>query len=141
MSTKTKKTPVKSKSPQKATPVHEAPKAAITPSNQIVARFSIKNGVVIEDNKGTFVKFVDFKAVHNQNINLVKTGDKLIATCERQANAEIERVLNGLFAVMTVTVDAMNLLDLNDPKRDKLVNKLVKIGEKIGFDVKSVDQD
>jgi hypothetical protein len=137
MSTKTKKTPVKNSTPKKVTPVHEAPKAAVTSSNQIVSRFSLKNGTITEDVKGSLVKFSDFRALHSQNQQLVKTGDKLIATCERAANAEIERVLRGLFSVMNVTAQAINLMDLNHPKRDRLVDKLVKIGQNIGFEVQA----
>lgn len=141
MSNKTKAVKTKQPATQKATPVAATPAPAqavpmITEvPHKLVNRFSVKRGDVVDDSKGNFVKFSDFKAVSEQHLKLTKSSNKFADSCERVVKEEIASVFNDAIKVITIAVEAVNAIDDKNPKKEKIGGRLVKACAKMGINL------
>jgi hypothetical protein len=160
MSSKTKtvkaKQPVKSATPAKpAAPVKPAAlvksavptkpavptaKPAVPPAtakmeHQSVTRFSVKSGTVVDDIRGNFVKFSDFKAISEKNLKLSKAILALENSYAKASKTCAQMVQSDAKAVAIAAIEAVNVIDEYNPKKEKIVAKLIKACANLGIEI------
>lgn len=145
MSNKTKAVKTKQPATQKATPVAAAPAPAPAPAqavpmitevpHKLVNRFSVRRGDVVDDSKGNFVKFSDFKAVSEQHLKLTKSSNKFADSCERAVKEMLASVFSDAIKVIIIAIEAVNAIDDKNPKKEKIGGRLVKACAKMGINL------